>query len=135
MKLKRLRGWPEKLFAYIESRRHTPFAWHENDCWSFPAGAILAITGEDLFAPYRGRYSDEAGAAALIAEAGGMRALCPLESKQLGFAQRGDVVLALIEGRETAGVIAGGGAWCAPGAAGLVFRPLRGGDVIDVMAV
>jgi hypothetical protein len=43
-----------------------PFAWGTNDCALFAADAVQAITGLDIADDFRGRYSDEAGAFALI---------------------------------------------------------------------
>jgi len=40
--------------------------WGTNDCALFAANAILAITGTDIASDFRGKYSDEAGAFALI---------------------------------------------------------------------
>lgn len=99
-----------------------PFKWASNDCALFAADAVNAITGDDPAAEYRG-YSDEREALRIIKEAGGLRALVDLPEKPIGFAQRGDVVLALIEGRETLGVCIGG-EYAAPGVDGLVFRPM-----------
>jgi cell wall-associated NlpC family hydrolase len=121
----RYRDWPERLVTLIEARRHRPFVWGENDCALFAADAVVAISGVDLAAAHRGTYSDEAGAVAAVAAAGGMRGLVErLSEKRAGLAQRGDVVIADLEGRETFGIVVGGGFWCAPGPDGLVFRPM-----------
>lgn len=98
----------------------------------FAADVVFALTGADPAAEYRGQYHDEVGALRIIHAAGGMRALIDLPEKPPAFAQRGDVVLALVEGRETLGVVDVGG-WWAPGEAGLVFRPLT--DVVAAFEV
>jgi hypothetical protein len=133
MTTQRLSGWPERHFALIEARRNVPFAWHDNDCCSFAADAVMALSGRDIFADYRGKYHDAAGAAEFIAAADGIRLMFDLPSKPIGFAQRGDLVIAMLDGRETVGVVVGNGTWCAPGPDGLVFRPMA--EVIEVMAV
>jgi hypothetical protein len=54
------------LDTFLLARRSVPFAWGSNDCALFAADAILAHTGIDIAADFRGKYSDEAGAFALI---------------------------------------------------------------------
>lgn len=121
----RFPDWPKRLADHVESMRDKPFAYGSNDCALFAAGAIEAITGDDLASDLRGRYTTALGAKRRINAAGGMRALASdLPEKPVGMAQRGDVVLAMSEGQETFGVVVGGGYWCAPGPDGLVFRPM-----------
>lgn len=122
--------WPERLVAFIESRRHEPFQWGVNDCALFAADCLLELTGVDHAAGFRG-YRTQKGAARRISRVGGMSSFANgLAEKDVRFASRGDVVLALVEGRETFGICIGGGHWCAPGPTGLVFRPMT--DVIQV---
>ena len=133
--MQRLPDWPERLIEIIEARRTRAFSWGDSDCALFAGDVVQALTGIDIAKPWRG-YNTAQGAAARIKKAGGMRALASragLEEKQKGFAQRGDIVLADIEGRETFGVVVGDGNWCGPGAEGLVFRPMS--DVIAVFGV
>lgn len=122
----RLPDWPERLAEFIESRRHMAFAWGQQDCALFCADAIYAMTGEDVAKGWRG-YKTERGARSRIAKVGGMRAIpssVGIAEQPIGLAQRGDGVLALIDDRETFGIIPGNGHWCGPGPTGLVFRPL-----------
>ena len=122
----RLPDWPERLIEFIEARRARAFSWGSNDCALFYADAVLAMTGEDRAKPWRG-YKTARGAAARITKAGGLRALVEsagVTEKPVGFAQRGDGVLALLNDRETFGVVVGDGNWCGPGEFGLVFRPM-----------
>jgi uncharacterized protein DUF6950 len=129
MSIPRAFDWPERFNAFIDSRRHMPFAWGSNDCGLFVADGILMITGVDLGAKFRG-YKTEAGAMRKVRKAGGMEGLAAdLTPKHEGLAQRGDVILATVEGRETYGLV-GLNFWCAPGADRLVFRPLS--DAIKV---
>lgn len=121
---------PVALASFIESRRAAKFEWGVNDCALFAADWVLTVTGVDHAEGLRGKYDDEAGARRLIEQAGGMAAFAAeLSPTPLGFAQRGDVVLAVIDGHETFGVCLGNGQWCAPGLRGLVFRPMT--DVIQ----
>ena len=116
--------WPEALAGFIDARRNEPFAWGSNDCALFAADAIKEMTGVDLAENLRG-YTTAQGATRKINSAGGMRNFAAaLTEKHHGLAQRGDVVLVEVEGRETFGVVVGNGKWCAPGVDGLVFRPM-----------
>jgi hypothetical protein len=126
--LTRVNHWPEELIAFIEERRFMPFAWGSNDCGTFVADYVLRVTGVDLAASWRG-YDDEWGAAKQIEKVGGMtKFVAALTPRHPSLAQRGDIVLADIEGRETFGLAVGAGLWAAPGEAGVVFRPMS--DVI-----
>ncbi len=121
----RYNDWPERLATFIEARRPRAFSWGQQDCVLFAADAVKEMTGVDLAEGHRG-YSTAKGAAARVEEAGGMRELVAsrLPEKHPGLAQRGDVVLVEVDGRESFGVVAGNGYWCGPGIDGLVFRPM-----------
>jgi hypothetical protein len=103
-KIHRKDGWQEALHAFLEARGRQPFAWGSNDCALFAADAVLAITGEDLGAAFRGKYSTQEGAAAQMQEACGSADALDLAAHlcaQAGFprlahvnlAQRGDVIV------------------------------------------
>lgn len=132
--MERYDNWPERLAAFIETRRVRVFSWGEQDCVLFAADAVLEMTGVDLAEGERG-YRSASGAAKRIKRAGGMRALAAsrLPEKHPGLAQRGDVVLVEVDERESFGVVAGGGYWCGPGVDGLVFRPMT--DVVAAFEV
>lgn len=128
-RLDRANDWPEQLTAFIEERRFVPFSWGSNDCALFPADYALRITGVDLAARWRG-YDSQEGAAERIAFVGGMAAfVASLTPRPPGMAQRGDIVLAVVDGAEMFGLAVGSGLWAAPGARGVVFRPMA--DVIQ----
>jgi hypothetical protein len=132
--MKRRRDWAERLAAIVDARRHVPFAWGTNDCALWIADVVLEMTGHDLGAAHRGTYDDERGALRHIHAAGGLRELlAELPEKPVGLAQRGDVVIAVLDGRDTFGVVVGGGWWCAPGPDGLVFRPVS--EVVTALGV
>ncbi len=125
--------WPEKLAVFIEARRKRAFSWGQQDCALFAADAVHVMTGEDPAAELRG-YRSASGAAKRIKQAGGMRALASaFPEKHVGLAQRGDLVLAEVDGRESFGVVVGAGVWCGPGADGLVFRSMS--DVVAAFEV
>jgi len=65
--LRRTVNWDTReLHEFFLERRELPFAWGANDCCLFPADGILAMTGIDLAADFRGKYTDQASAFALI---------------------------------------------------------------------
>lgn len=96
----RVHDWPQRLDAYIESQRSVAFAWASADCCQFIAGAIEAVTGEDLRALFSA-YTDEAGAQVLLEEHGGLAGLLshalgePIHVSQMG---RGDVCITRHDG-------------------------------------
>lgn len=122
--LTRFENWPDLLAAFLEDRLDDAFQWGENDCAIFAADAVLAITGSDLATGFRGRYSSEAGAAALLEAFGGIEAILdramPRRATPL-LAQRGDIAitndgaLVVVEGRYGVG----------PGLDGSLRIPLR----------
>jgi hypothetical protein len=88
--------WVEALLEFIESRRQLPHAWGMNDCCMFCADAVQTITGVDPAAAWRGSYSDQAGAEAILAEHGGLEAfVTSIMGEPTGplCARRGDICL------------------------------------------
>ncbi len=93
--------WPERLFAHVASRARTPFAWGAHDCVLFAADGVLAMTGRDLAAGWRGRWRSEIGARRVLARhfggsleeavSVGLGLGRPLPSARLAL--RGDVML------------------------------------------
>ncbi|SES76280.1 hypothetical protein [Variovorax sp. OV084] len=117
----RLPDWQLRLAEFGQARASMPFRWGSNDCCSFAAAAVEAITGENPMAA-ADRYDSEFGALRLIAAAGGLRALV---SSFLGDEIRpaaaavGDIVLVLNDGAELVGVCNGVNVM-APSAGGMV---------------
>lgn len=126
--LQRHPDWPERLAAFVESRRHVPFAWGSNDCATFAADAVLAMTGRDPLVMMRGLWQCSFGAQMAMRTSGGLawaaRRQLGRPLQQPAAAPRGAVVCARVEGLAILGVHMGAW-WCAPGAQGLVFRPAR----------
>jgi hypothetical protein len=127
--IERRPDWERHLVAAIEN---TPgFAWGEADCCTFAARIVLAMTGQDLLAVFRGRYQTARGALRFIRQGGGLELLI---SQRLGpplprvaQARRGDIVLArTLEGEPTVAICAGD-KLAAQGMAGAVFLPLAAG--------
>lgn len=67
----RLPGWEDRLVEVIAAARETPYKLGRHDCFSLACGVVKALTGEDLYAPWAGRYSSKRGALRLIAEFAG----------------------------------------------------------------
>lgn len=102
--MNRLENWPTLLVDFIDARRDTPFVWGVSDCCLFAADAVHAITGIDFAAGRRGTYDDARGALALIEAAGGVAGLVPFDEIDTGYAQRGDVVMLDMDGRDVLAV-------------------------------
>lgn len=112
-RLTRFPDWPERLAAFIESKRHAAFAWGSNDCCTFISDAAMALTGSDPMARLRGAYSDEAGAEAIL----GGQALDDYVGERLVewgaveaprlMAGRGDIVAARVGNHLMCGVCIG----------------------------
>jgi len=94
--MKRFPDWPQRLAAAIAARRDVPHIWGQNDCALFAADLVAAETGQDFGAMFRGRYSDEEGAKAILA-AHGWATLADVADHCLprreGRPRRGDLVL------------------------------------------
>lgn len=104
----RLSDWEARLSAYISEKRGEPFAWGQNDCCTFSAGAVEAITGDDPMPEFRGKYDTALGSVRVL---GGKTLAEVLDDKfdaiPIGFAQRGD--LAMFD--NCVGVVAGDYGW------------------------
>lgn len=90
--------WDERLAAYLADNERAVFEWGRKDCALFVADAVLVMTGEDIAAPFRGRYTTAMGATKALKRygAGDLKStfdtLLPI--RPIGFARRGDVVMA-----------------------------------------
>lgn len=119
----RRHDWPERLDAYVESRREEPFAFGSHDCCQFAAGAVESITGENP--ADRWHYADETEALQLLELHGGVEGLVTIalgEPVHPSRAHRGDVVTGDFPSGTAAGICLGNE--CVfPSALGLVFWP------------
>jgi len=117
----RLHDWPLRFEALLKSRVSVPFAWGTNDCCTFAADVVIALTGADAMQDLRGTYSSEAEAEALIQALGGLpEALTRYlgEAVPAAYANTGDVALVLNEG-QTVVAVCNGGPVLAPGPRGV----------------
>lgn len=90
--------WEQRLGDYLDSVRDKPFCWGRHDCALHSANAVLAMTGEDFAAEFRGKYRSVAGSvrALRLYGAGDLASTMTAkfgESISPAFAQRGDVVM------------------------------------------
>ena len=53
----RLPDWRDRLQRYLDAQRGRRFAYGWADCALFAAGAVRAMTGQDVARPWRGRYA------------------------------------------------------------------------------
>jgi len=122
--------WRGCLDALIASRMATPFAWGMHDCCLFAADAVLAQTGEDPAAEFRGTYASAAEALALLRDLGGLSALASRAGEPVAAlcAQVGDIGLVTHEGRELLGLCAGP-VWLVPAEQGLAALPIDSASV------
>lgn len=126
--MKRLPNWETLLAAHFAKAGAQRFAWGTFDCALAVCDGINAITGLDPGTPYRGRYSTEQEAMALIgsdlgAFTAGVCRSCGFPEwvsgdgiARPGFARRGDV--ALVQARDPGRALGtvdltGLHAWCA----------------------
>jgi len=116
----RLRDWQLRLAEFSQARASMPFDWGSNDCCTFTADAVHAMTGRSVREEFPS-YDGETGALRAIAAGGGLQQLA---SNILGdpvsprMAAVGDVVLVLNAGREMMG-ICNGTSVLAPGKCGI----------------
>ena len=120
----RIEHWEIALHDAIQAARERPFSYGTHDCATFAFNVRLALTGEDVAAEWRGRYSTELGAKRMLTRLGhedvaGLATHHLGEPQPVGLSRRGDIVL--IDG--ALGVCVG--AKCAfAGHSGLVFHRL-----------
>lgn len=68
--MRRYPDWQERLTAYLASVAHRPLEPGVHDCALFAANAVLAMTGTDLAAAWRGRYRTLRGGQRVLRAAG-----------------------------------------------------------------
>lgn len=118
LQLTRLFDWDKRLSRLVSSIKDAPGVWGESDCLLTAAACIEAVTGQDIMAPWRGRYKTEAGAARLMRKEG-----CENVEDVLGkffglpavgtlLAQRGDVGVVEQDGVLCAGFVCDRGFLC-----------------------
>jgi len=123
---KKLPDWQLRLEAFVQARRTAPFVWGANDCCTFAADAVAAITGQESAMASLRTYGTAKQAYRTIKRHGGIAAIA---TQVLGqpvatqFANVGDVVLVTV-GKHPALAICNGGTAMDPSAAGIVAMPM-----------
>ena len=80
------------LAAYIAAREAAPFAWGSNDCVTFAAGAVLALTGRDPLADLPPWNSERAALIGLKRRGGLIAAVSSVLAEiAVAHAHRGDI--------------------------------------------
>lgn len=124
--LTKLPDWQLRLEAFVHARRTMPFVWGANDCCTFAADAVAAITGTTpLHADLR-TYRTAKQAYRTIARHGGIATIATAacgKPQSAVFAGVGDVVLVSV-GKRAALAICNGGTALAPSSAGIVAVPM-----------
>jgi hypothetical protein len=137
----RLPDWPEKLADLVEARRYAPFRWGTHDCAMFAADAVLAMTGADPLARWRGAYATGEEGDAITDPAGGFEPFMAAAFAAFGapdcdprLAQRGDVALVSYGNARSLGVVLGGMV-AVPGMDRLAFVQARGAFLVRAWAI
>ena len=92
----RFPDWQSRFDAFLRESRDKQFAWGSWDCCLWVGGALQSMTGVDLAAPFRGRYSSRVEGRKLLHEAGGVEAIffsAGMPEIPVTHARRGDVVM------------------------------------------
>lgn len=122
--------WFTALDAHVDAHSAIPFAWGENDCFTFAAGWVQIVRGDDPMAGMRGLV-DAASAARALHDAGGPLAAV---TSRMGphipgtMAQVGDVVLVRHGDRKSSLGVCLGPYVGVPGGAGLLMIPISQGE-------
>ena len=91
----RRHDWLERLQELVQSRMTVPFEYGVNECCTFCADAVLAMTGHDPMSHLRGKWSSEREALKVLKNLGGLlNAVLDVlgPSHDPNYSQRGDVV-------------------------------------------
>jgi hypothetical protein len=123
--MSRREDWPERLAAHVEAGRDKVFRYGDHDCCTFAASWIREATGDDPLGDLRGAWTNEREALRLLAEESLRdRATAALgEEIAPALAQRGDIVLHDLGGREGLGICLGE-RFAAPIDLGITFVPM-----------
>ena len=105
----RREGWEIRLSKAMTEGLRKPHAWGENDCVTFAADCVKAITGQDPVSDLRGTYDSPEGAARIMIALGyknlGDCIASRLPEIDPSQARRGDVVLCWGDEHEFAAVV------------------------------
>jgi len=117
VKPKRSPTWAtHELDTFLRSNANAKFVWGTLDCSLFAADGVKALTGVDIADDFRGKYTDEVSAFALIKKVTGgatvadAAAYCATKHGMTEWkyplqAQRGDLVVVANGGNLIAGIV------------------------------
>lgn len=109
--MRRLPDWRGRLAAHLAASAGRPFAWGRHDCAIFAADCILAMTGEDPAAPFRGRYRSFKGGLKCLRKAGFADhvalATARLEAVHPAYARAGDLAMIATPDGAALGIVQG----------------------------
>ncbi|WP_375227494.1 DUF6950 family protein [Roseobacter sp. S98] len=134
--LQRHPDWRNRLIAYLTTCARRPFEPGKHDCALFLAGGVLAMTGVDFAAPYRGRYTTVAEGVRLLrrhdfADHAAL-ARTSLVSRPVSMAREGDGAIVREGASPALGIVQGAGIYVLR-ETGLGLMPLTAAeDVLEV---
>jgi hypothetical protein len=79
-----------KLPQFLSEALRRPFRRGDHDCMTFAADWAVVVTGQDPAASWRGAYSDAAGAARILEQHGGARAMVGAQLEAQGWRRVAD---------------------------------------------
>jgi hypothetical protein len=120
--------WHRRLINFLVSQQNAHFIWGQNDCCLFACACVLAITGTDPMAQWRGKYTTELGAKRYLKKYGGGTILNAFNAvfgpiKPRLNANNGDLILIDTDQGDAVGIMQGCQVW-AVGPAGLITLPI-----------
>jgi hypothetical protein len=120
--MSRLIDWSPRLTAVFVAARGRTFVYGEHDCCIFAADCVLAVTGRDVAADWRGRYATWDGGMRL-AKARSVATLARRLFKPVmpSMAWRGDIAAVRL-GRKDFGLMVFDGAYLRGGAGTIAAR-------------
>ena len=132
--IRRFEDWPARLGDALAAAGDRPFEYGKHDCCLAVCDVVLAFTGADLAADFRG-YKGAAAARRILKRHGGVVGIATAIAKRHripevhpGLAQRGDVVIVDKDGDKALGIVdpTGSRVVAAARAGGWVTRPVAG---------
>lgn len=108
-------NWPRIISEEINNHKDVPFVWGEKDCCLAVADIMLAYTGVDFAAEFRGKYKTAKGSLMALKKHGKGSLKATLDAKlpsiEVAEAGRGDIGLVKTEGGESLAIIFSNIAW------------------------
>lgn len=119
--MKKLHDWQIRYEAFLLERTNVPFVWGANDCATFAADCVMAITGIDPAPKGLRKHTTALQASRVLKRHGGLSGIATAalgEPVPVSQAQVGDVLLVPMQGREALAICNGATAF-GPSAYGL----------------